>query len=91
MPASTLEPTLELYLSEPLNAFVVEHAESKGFATPAAFVEDLLKAAWQEEMRERDIDTKIMEAVHSTRPKHRVTAEFWEELRGDLQVKPKAS
>ena len=81
MPASLIE----IRLPEPLDAFVTERTESGGYASPAAFVEELLQAAWQEEMRERDIDAKISEAIHSEHPGYLATPQYWEEKRARVQ------
>lgn len=81
MPASTIE----IRLSEPLDAFVNEQAESGGYHSPADFIQNLVETARQHEENEAQIDAKILEAFHSEHPGHLATPEFWEAKRARLQ------
>ena len=81
MPAATHQ----VHLSEPLNAFVYEQAENSGYDSPADFIQNLLEEARLEKAYQAEIDAKIQEAIHSERPKHKITPEFWEARRARLE------
>jgi antitoxin ParD1/3/4 len=76
---------LDVALPDDLKKFVDAEASAGGYESPAAYVQDVLRALWTHRARE-SLETQMIEAINSE-PAIEVTPEFWKNLKARVHKK----
>jgi antitoxin ParD1/3/4 len=75
---------ITLTLPEPLKVWVEAQAAQEGYASPAEYVQQVLRKEQQKRKRREEIEHQLLEALDSGEPVE-VTPDFWEDRRRELR------